>query len=676
MITYNITEYDKYLMLQNTIHYRVKFEVLDSDMKIINTVEGVVDGGTASIDSSSNVRRTLSIIIVPTYFYDSNMVLDPNGYIWLDKTIKFYIGIQDIRTKQYTYYPAGYFFYTDVSGQYDTETNQLNLSLNDFMIILDGTKNGQVGGAQVPEIPGYEEDPDTGKAKYYHVIRQAMIEVVSGLGYIKNYMIEEIGELYGLERYNPNYLQYRRNHPNKWNTVPHDLQFNAGTTVLEMVIALRDLYPNFETFFEPINNTFICQLIPSFEDDPIYLDNEFFRHIVLTEDKSTSLTSIRNVCEIWGETIDADYFADTSSVGNAYTSIITQYNDEIARLQNSINELTLRYIREVYDNNSSLAYDLERQIEEYRRQLADVLANQRRDLALLEQNGTASNNAYIVPIDTYTSQYQSGDILAVRIEHPNVASTAYLQVRYKDYTNNTYHYLSPVPIFRKDTERFIKPMTLERGVTYCFRIEKTSGGTLPETVAYLLGMYQIHALDVLTNGQVGSYYYERTPKRDPVTNRPLVDEYGNIEYITTIPKDVNGNPIKLYSEQYFRYKYNCEHVHLTVVPDSPFVVQKLGEILDVRTDNEAANCDSDDMAIENAKYINWQNSRLTDNITIQTLLVPFLDVNTKVSYKPQTETEEKPYIISSISHDLGSMTSSITMYRFYPLMNPDNVIGE
>lgn len=672
MNTYNITEWDKYLMLQNSLHYRVRFEVLDSNMKIINTVEGIVDGGNASIDSSSNVRRTLSLTCVPTYFYDNNMVLDPNGYIWVDKTVKFYIGIQDLRSGEYTYYPAGYYYYTNASGQYDTETNQLNLSLSDYMVLLDGTKNGQIGGVNVTEFPGYEEDEDTGKPIQFYKIRNAMIVTLSKLTYIKNYFIDEIGEPKCIERFNKNYLQYRKNHKNKWDAIPYDLEFNAGSTLYDIVAALRDLYPNYETFFEPINNHFICQLIPSHEDDPIFLDDNFFQHILLSEDTSTDLTSIYNVCEVWGESIDAEYYADTSTIGNAYDLIVNQYANDLNILQAQYNALMLQYIQSIYDSNSSEAYRLRSEMEEIARQIAALQEEQRRQIALLDSAGMISDHAYIAFIKSYPSSYKSGSTIAIRITKPNIGKTAYLQIRSGMHGENV---LGAIPIFKKESDKFIKPMTLEAGGIYVFRIEHHYSDDLPDTIAYLLGMWQVHAVDALSNGEIGDYFIEKKPVKDSEGNI-IINDSGEIEYTTHIPVDVNGNAIKMYSEQYFRYKYNCEHVHITVVPDSPFVVQKLGEILYVEDSGDGGNSDSDYLALENAKYINWQNSRLTDIITIQTLLIPFLDVNTKVSYRPQRDKEAHEYIVKNISHDLGSMTSSITMYRFYPLLNSNNVIEE
>ena len=93
----------------------------------------------------------------------------------------------------------------------------------------------------------------------------------------------------------------------------------------------------------------------------------------------------------------------------------------------------------------------------------------------------------------------------------------------------------------------------------------------------------------------------------------------------------------------------------------------IGEILDVKTGGEYENITSDELAAERARWENWKTSRLTDNISITTAFLPWLDVNKKVTYKPQGSDVEHQYIITNISHDFAGYTSSITMYRFYPL---------
>ena len=142
----------------------------------------------------------------------------------------------------------------------------------------------------------------------------------------------------------------------------------------------------------------------------------------------------------------------------------------------------------------------------------------------------------------------------------------------------------------------------------------------------------------------------------------LTDGSTGDEFTTT-----NGVNVARYSLDYFKEVYACEDVSFTVIEDSPYTIQKLGEILDVKTGGEYENITSTALALHRAEWENWKNTRLTDNINLTTKICPFLDVNIKVSYQRHDEDEIKQYIVKSISHDFSGGTSNINMIRFYPL---------
>lgn len=133
-------------MLQKPLHFLLKIEVLKDDGKtILDTLKGVVIGGTASIDSASSIRRTFSASLIPTLHDNNNTKITEEGLVWLNKELRIYVGVMDIRTGTYTYYPLGHYVYTSSSGSYDAATNQLTITCSDYMSKLDGTKNGQIG---------------------------------------------------------------------------------------------------------------------------------------------------------------------------------------------------------------------------------------------------------------------------------------------------------------------------------------------------------------------------------------------------------------------------------------------------------------------------------------------------------------------------------------------------
>lgn len=546
-----ITQEDLLIVLQHSSdpRLRLNIEVLDAKQKVLDTLNCGLTGGSVSINGESDVRRTANFTIQPTL--KDKIKLTENSLLWLNKDIRVSVGLYNPRTKKYKYYPLGCYVYTDTSGTYDATNDNLTINCADFMKKLDGTKNGQLGSLII-SFPAYEENETTGEVIKYNIIRNAVIEILEKLARINNYRIDDIGEYKALPEYNENWQQYRVDNVT-WNTIPFDQEFSAGCSVLSILTTFRDLYPNYEMFFDMESNTFICQLKPMCYEDDIVVDNSFLQRVLISENTSIDMTTVRNICEVWGQVIDADFYSESCSYsGNTYSSTISGYDDG----------------------------------------------------------------------------YYNGDIIALKIPIANQAD-AKLNI------NN----FGIIGIYNESTEEPIKANELKSNNVYAFKIKKNRSDGQDVIKAYLLGQWQVHAINVLTNGRKSG------------------------QFVTSS----DGQKYELYSKEYFQKFYNCERVDMTIIPNSPFTVEKLGEIPDIKVSGEFENITSDDLAADRAKWENWKNSRLTDNITITTALLPFLDVNTKVSYKPSDSDVEYQYIITSVSHDFAGYTTTITMYRFYPL---------
>lgn len=545
-----ITQEDLMLVLQQSAApqtVRLKIEVLDSSQQIVGTISGIVSG-SMSVSGDADIRRTANFVIHPTL--TEKIRLTENSLLWLNKDIRIYVGLYNIRTKQYKYYPLGTYVYTDASGTYDAVANSLTVNCADFMKKLDGTKNGQLGALTI-RYPAYEENEETGEIIKYNTIRNAVMETLENLARITNYRIDDIGEYKAMPDYNDDWEKYREENET-WNVIPYDQEFSCGCSVLSILTTFRDLYPNYEMFFDMETNAFICQLKPMCYEDDIFLDNNFLQKVLISENTGIDMTTVRNICEVWGQAIEVDF-----------------YNEEC-----------------IY-----------------------------------------ADNIYSSSIEGYEDEYYNGDIIGLKIPAANQAGA---QININNF--------GVISIYNEADVTPIAAGELEAGKIYAFKIKKERIEEQDSIQAYLLGQWQVHAINVLTNG-----------KTDQL----------NI--------GSSNSECKLYSEEYFKKRYNCERVDLTIIADSPFTVEKLGEIVDVKTGNEYDNITSDDLAADRAKWENWKNCRLTDNITITTALLPFLDVNKKVSYKRSGSDTEHQYIINSVSHDFAGFTSTITMYRFYPL---------
>ncbi len=547
-----ITQEDLLIVLQHSSNpmLKLKIEVLDEQQKIIGNLECDIQSGSMSINGESDVRRTANFVIQPTL--KEKIKLTENSLLWLNKDIRMSVGLYNPRTKQDKYYPIGCYVYTDTSGTYDATTDNLTINCADFMKKLDGTKNGQLG-ALIISYPAYKENPTTGAVIQRNIIRNAVIETLEKLARITNHRIDDIGEYKAMPDYNESWEKYREENQETWNTIPFDQEFSAGCSVLSILTTFRDLYPNYEMFFDMEANTFICQLKPMCYEDDIYIDDSFLQRVLISENTSIDMTTVRNVCEVWGQVIETDFYCETCSY---------------------------------------------------------------------------SNNIYSSTISGYEGGYYNGDTIALKIPVANSAGS-------KLNVNN----FGAISILNEANEEPIKANELKPNEVYTFKIKKTRVDKQDVVKAYLLGQWQVHAINVLTNGRKSG----------------------------KIVTSSDGKKFELYSKEYFQKFYNCDHVDFTIIANSPFTVEKLGEIPDVKASGEFENITSNDLAADRAKWENWKNCRLTDNITITTLLMPFLDVNKKVSYKRSDSDREHQYIISSVSHDFASFTTTITMYRFYPL---------
>ena len=529
---YTVTEEDKTLFSQGTLEYKYRLSVMNKSGAIIDVLYCILQVGTYGINGESNIRRTLDATID---FDEFAIDIEDKIEGWYGLDFKFEIGIYSIRNNDFIWYPAGTYVITAANTTYNSATNTLTISLSDHFAQLDGTRNGQVGGAPLIKIP---VDNDSGKKT---ILREALSTVLRQQGGVENMIIEDIGEFYGMESNNADYEEYRKNNP-EWNVLPYDLEFDAGCTVGDQVDEITGLYPNIQKYFD-VYDIFCCNMIPSCENDPVALSDDFLQEIVLSDNAESvtyDIENIKNVTEVFGTTYEVDRMAEAEQC-------------------------------------------------------------------------TSNGDIYSLTLDEY-DKYTIGEYIAFIANVNNVDN---MKLRINS--------LDPVPIYFENTERGVTANTMLATQTYVLQLKKVDDAWR----FYWLGQYQPHAICVLT--------------------------------------DTDSDPI--YTKQYFCDRYNCKNVVLRIEPDSPFTIQKIGIVLDVKTGDRYDDIKSDTVAIENAIYENIKTSSWNDVVTLTTMCVPWLDVYEKVSWKKANSDDLNEYVIQSISLSLSSTvpTTTITMYRFHPL---------
>lgn len=113
--------------------------------------------------------------------------------------------------------------------------------------------------------------------------------------------------------------------------------------------------------------------------------------------------------------------------------------------------------------------------------------------------------------------------------------------------------------------------------------------------------------------------------------------------------------------------HGCENIKFVIDPTSPYACDRIGIVKQVLHDGEYSNIYTTQLAYERATYENWKSTRLQDNITLEALFIPWLDVNQKIEYRSIATGETHQYLIRKIDVNPMSGTMTLTLTRFYPL---------
>lgn len=279
-----ITQTDKNIVNQTVKELSVIVELLNSDMKVIDHIEGRLISDSFSIDANSAVRRTYSMELVVT---DSTMLIGENNRIWMDKYIRPYVGIKQLHTGDIIKYSKGTYTMLDSGYSFNATTNTLSLSCSDLMSELNGERNGTLKSAIK-----YEEGA---------IVRELIVDLLKETT-VKKYILSDLDGL----------------------ITPYEMEFDVTQTYYDVLNELISLFSYFEMFFD-IDGTFVIQKIPHQEADNIILTSEFLAPLVISENMSTSFKDVYNRIVVWGQELEPGY----STSNCTYDALTNTYNATI-----------------------------------------------------------------------------------------------------------------------------------------------------------------------------------------------------------------------------------------------------------------------------------------------------------------------------------------------------------
>lgn len=280
----------------------VKLIVLDYKFNAIDEIGGIVETISISNDSTSDIRRTISLSMILDSGYTNtgilnNMYFSAGNGFWFDKYIQIQIGVNDNYSEDIIYYPQGTYLLNTPSVTYNADTNSLSFDAIDLMAKLTGLRNGALHGVtyQVP-------------------VGSVIIDV------IRDTLIEQ------------GFYKCILNTPEEPNT-PYEIKIESGGTTYDLLTELRDINPNWEMFFD-VDGTFVFQKIPSGQvgSTPNYIpsvvaSDEEWEKLLIGYDLSTSFEDVKNYIEVYGKSIEATA-EGTVDITNINNGIITVTNTD------------------------------------------------------------------------------------------------------------------------------------------------------------------------------------------------------------------------------------------------------------------------------------------------------------------------------------------------------------
>lgn len=318
MANYIITQNDIDIINQNAKEIFAKIELLNKEMKVIYSLEGNLISDSFSVSTDSNVRRTYSMDLI---INDSSLLIGNNKKIWMDKYIRPYVGIKNLRTKEIIWYLKGTYTMLDSNYSFNETTRELSLSCSDLMSELNGNRNGAI-----------IDKTTIGEGE---IVRDVIIDILKEAG-VKKYIISDMDNL----------------------TIPYELEFDVDKTYYDMLNTIVELFSYFEMFFD-VNGIFVIQKIPHQDSDNIMIDSNILTPLIIEENLNTSFKEVYNKIKIWGQSLESDFSTDIctyssniySATINTITSLdnFTKYSIYIpstnqANAQLNINNLGALYI--------------------------------------------------------------------------------------------------------------------------------------------------------------------------------------------------------------------------------------------------------------------------------------------------------------------------------------------
>jgi len=575
MPTLTSQDYAVHKQQQRTLY--AKINVLDFNYIPISEIQGVVLSGSVSIDANSDIRRTASISLVAI---DETFSIASGSKIWLDKYINIWTGIKDITDGSIAWTNHGIFMPNSPSIQYSPTDKTLSFESVDLMAKLTGMRNGQIEGMSI-SIPAGSN------------IRDTMISVLTDFTTFNRYSIDT-----------PPY-----------NITPTDINIDAGGTVYDILVQLRDINPNYQIYFD-VDGVFRFERIPDGTGEPSIVTDDLLSLLVLDHSVNTDFESVKNYIEVYGKSHEPQYYASTV-VRATDTYTLTLPTGTTTPTDGSLIGFTLP---SVGTGN------------------ARVMISITGVGVVLDKSLTNEND-----IDINFPSSVVGEYIIIKYDSTH-NSFVYYGLQQSQAKVSTFNLDSP---FYAGADYDCGTATIDPVIYYQYNISNANG-TITDLSSLSGKTIYFNSPEAVINATI---------KISGLVAKPFVNSDGT-------PAFYSGNCVAIYNgnTEQFVYKGNNKGI---------------GRIRKVCMGGDYDLIYTDDLAYQRALYELYLANNLNDSLTINCVPIYWLDVNNLMSYTLPDEEEPTLWMIQNISVDLSQDgTMSITAIKFYPAYPPWDYVPE
>jgi hypothetical protein len=620
------------------------------DFITTDEITGVVIGNPSyTNDATSDVRRTMSLELYPT---DSTFDVARGGKVWMDKYVKVEIGIKKNYEDEIEYFNMGIYVIDNPTKTYSATENKLTLNCLDLMSRLTGIRGGVIESME-HVIPAGSN------------IRQTIIALLKE-GRISKYVVEECTI-----------------------DVPNDITVDGGSSIYDLLNELVQLLPNYQIYFD-VDGVFHYELIPNGVAEPICIDDDIWKEVLISYDTAYDFENVKNCVEILGGAHDNPAWINTVNYAR---------NPDFEDATESTIISNVRLFYESDDKDALLTlingdYVVGQAWSDYNCNyicvefppLADFRGKVRissfdiEDDVMFEFATIEMREPFEIDLSEDTSRY-----VYIDLELRN-ATTQY-EMQHYFWTSSNYYgtylgeYQPSAVLYETNPDSpFYDSIDYHCDCAYDENHTATIGSdtvdmiklyidepyvSLSESLYTKVFQYSLSALstakeslsDLRTTSDSSSYgagycwcqyFFKDTGK--------YVQKYSGVIKAELL---LMGTHIARYNQG---GTYSSRLM--------PYTPASLGTLRIVLSGDEYDNIWSDDLAMQRAKFELYQRCRLLDTVTLTILPIYWLDVNwlVELTLPNETGTEEtNQYLIKSISTDGGvSGTQTVTLMRYYP----------